>query len=171
MPASTETGTLSLGDSRHCSCGAEDVFSSAHMFASRPVSRRSSGDRSCVNASGSASRSTSKPAVSATGAVGSEEVIDVVLPGVSLDFRGSAAPSVSRSATVTVARAGVAADSSNSSSIDVPAPIVIIPPQMEHRARTPAVGTFDGSTRNIDRHSGHVTFTSPPSRSRMLVSS
>jgi len=60
---------------------------------------------------------------------------------------------------------------SNSSSIDVPAPIVMTPPQTEQRARTPADETFDGSTRNIDRHSGHVTFTSPPVCSRTRVSS
>jgi hypothetical protein len=44
------------------------------------------------------------------------------------------------------------------------AAIVITPPHTEHRARTPPVGTFDGSTRNTDRHSGHVTFTAPPPR-------
>jgi len=54
----------------------------------------------------------------------------------------------------------------NSSSIDSPAPTVMMPPQTEQRARTPAAGTFDGSTRKMDRHSGQETFTSPPLRSR-----
>lgn len=40
----------------------------------------------------------------------------------------------------------------------------MIPPHTEQRARTPTVGTFDGSTRNTDRHSGHDTFTTPPPR-------
>jgi hypothetical protein len=36
--------------------------------------------------------------------------------------------------------------------------IAMIAPQTEQRARTPAVGTFAGSTRNTEWHSGHVTF-------------
>jgi hypothetical protein len=48
--------------------------------------------------------------------------------------------------------------------LDDAAAMLITPPHTEHRARTPTVGTFDGSTRKIDRHSGHVTFTSPPPR-------
>lgn len=36
------------------------------------------------------------------------------------------------------------------------------PPQTEHRARTPPGGTRAGSTRKMDRHSGHVMFTIPP---------
>ena len=55
----------------------------------------------------------------------------------------------------------------NSSSIDPPAPTVMTPPHTEQRARTPAAGTFDGSTRKTDRHSGQETFTSPPLRSRI----
>jgi hypothetical protein len=51
----------------------------------------------------------------------------------------------------------------NSSSIELPAPIVMTPPHTEHRARSPIAGIFAGSTRNTDRHSGHETFTSPPS--------
>ena len=47
-----------------------------------------------------------------------------------------------------------------------PAPVpamVITPPQTEHRARATATGTFAGSTRNTERHSGQVTFMpSPP---------
>ena len=50
----------------------------------------------------------------------------------------------------------------NSSSIDVLGAIVSTPPHTEHRARTACDGIFAGSTRNTDRHSGHVTFTSPP---------
>jgi hypothetical protein len=51
----------------------------------------------------------------------------------------------------------------NSSSIELPAPIVMTPPQTEQRARRPNAGIFVGSTRNTDRHSGQETFTSPPS--------
>jgi len=51
----------------------------------------------------------------------------------------------------------------NSSSIELPAPIVMTPPQTEQRARRPKAGIFVGSTRNTDRHSGQETFTSPPS--------
>jgi hypothetical protein len=36
--------------------------------------------------------------------------------------------------------------------------IAMIAPQTEQRARTPADGTFAGSTRNTEWHSGHVTF-------------
>ncbi len=39
----------------------------------------------------------------------------------------------------------------------VPPAIAITPPHTEHRARTPVAGTFAGSTRNTDRHSGHAT--------------
>lgn len=35
-------------------------------------------------------------------------------------------------------------------------------PQTEQRARTPPGGTFDGSTRKVDWHSAHETFTAPP---------
>jgi hypothetical protein len=47
----------------------------------------------------------------------------------------------------------------NSSSIGAPAPTMITPPQTEQRARTPPDGTFVGSTRNTELHSGHETFT------------
>jgi hypothetical protein len=47
----------------------------------------------------------------------------------------------------------------NSSSIGAPAPTMMTPPQTEHRARTPPDGTFAGSTRNTELHSGHETFT------------
>jgi hypothetical protein len=50
----------------------------------------------------------------------------------------------------------------NSSSTAIPMPTVMTPPHTEQRARTPAVGTFAGSTRKTDWHSGHETFTSPP---------
>ena len=53
----------------------------------------------------------------------------------------------------------------NSSSMDAPLLIVITPPQTEHRARTAVGGTFAGSTRKTERHSGQETFTCPPSRS------
>jgi len=52
----------------------------------------------------------------------------------------------------------------NSSSIEDPAEIVMTPPQTEQRARTMADGTFAGSTRKTERHSGQETFTCPPSR-------
>ena len=38
------------------------------------------------------------------------------------------------------------------------ATMLMTPPHTEQRARMPAEGTFAGSTRNMDRHSGHVTF-------------
>lgn len=65
------------------------------------------------------------------------------------------------------AAAGVAASRAwlggpNSSWIDESTPTVITPPQTEQRARTPSGGTFDGSTRKTDLHSGQETFTSPP---------
>src|SRR5262249_31505351 len=52
----------------------------------------------------------------------------------------------------------------NSSSIEEPAEIVMTPPHTEQRARTVLDGTFAGSTRKTDRHSGQETFTFPPSR-------
>ncbi len=55
---------------------------------------------------------------------------------------------------------GVAAGvGANSSSIGAPAPTMMTPPHTEHRARTPPDGTFAGSTRNTELHSGHETFT------------
>lgn len=42
------------------------------------------------------------------------------------------------------------------------APTEITPPHTEHRARTPAAGTFAGSTRKTDRHSGQLTFIAIP---------
>ncbi len=54
-------------------------------------------------------------------------------------------------------------EGANSSSIELPAPTVITPPQTEQRARTPAEGTFAGSTRKTERHSGQETFNFPPS--------
>jgi hypothetical protein len=48
--------------------------------------------------------------------------------------------------------------SPKSFSIAPPCPIVITPPHTLHRARTPAVGIFAGSTRKTDRHSGQDTF-------------
>lgn len=59
------------------------------------------------------------------------------------------------------AGAAVARPSLKSFSIAPPLPIVITPPHTLHRARTPAVGIFVGSTRKTDRHSGQETFTSP----------
>ncbi len=55
---------------------------------------------------------------------------------------------------------GVAAGAgANSSSIGAPAPTMMTPPHTEQRARTPPDGTFAGSTRNTELHSGHETFT------------
>jgi hypothetical protein len=48
----------------------------------------------------------------------------------------------------------------NSSSAVRSTPMRMIPPQTEHRARTPPTATLAGSTRNTDRHSEHETFTS-----------
>ncbi|MCX5762060.1 MAG: hypothetical protein NTW72_11270 [Gemmatimonadetes bacterium] len=42
------------------------------------------------------------------------------------------------------------------------AAIEMTPPHTEQRARTPTVGTFEGSTRKTDRQSGHETFTAAP---------
>jgi hypothetical protein len=56
----------------------------------------------------------------------------------------------------------VAVSGANSSSIGFPAPMVITPPHTEHRARIPAVGIRAGSTRKMERHSGHETFTYQP---------
>lgn len=49
-----------------------------------------------------------------------------------------------------------------SSMLAVVPPIVITPPQIEQRARAPLSGTFAGSMRKTERHSGQATFTSPP---------
>jgi len=49
----------------------------------------------------------------------------------------------------------------NSSSIGDPAPTMMTPPHTEQRARTPSDGTFVGSTRKTELHSGHETFTCP----------
>jgi hypothetical protein len=60
---------------------------------------------------------------------------------------------------------GRGAEAGGAAIAPVGAAMEITPPQTEHRARTPTVGTFDGSTRNTDRHSGHETFTAaPPTR-------
>ena len=41
-------------------------------------------------------------------------------------------------------------------------PTRITAPQTEQRARTPPGGTLEGSTRKIELHSAHETFTAPP---------
>lgn len=63
-----------------------------------------------------------------------------------------------------VAGAGArpAVDGSNSSAKAPSRETVITPPHTEQRARTSA-GTFAGSTRKTEEHSGHATFTDPPS--------
>jgi hypothetical protein len=71
------------------------------------------------------------------------------------------------SLALTVRTAATEADEfeENSSSIDASLLIVMTPPQTEHRARTALGGTFAGSTRKTERHSGQETFICPPSRS------
>jgi hypothetical protein len=85
---------------------------------------------------------------------------DVAPPsgGVAVDIAGAILDSVGIDGVDVLDRAGA-----NSSSIELPAPIVITPPQTEQRARRPNSGIFVGSTRKSDRHSGQETFTSPPS--------
>jgi len=61
----------------------------------------------------------------------------------------------------TVGRLG-GGTSAKSSRTDVTGAMAITPPQTEHRARTGVSGSFAGSIRNIDRHSGQVTFTASP---------
>jgi hypothetical protein len=78
--------------------------------------------------------------------------VDVAIAGANLDSAG-----------VDRAEASLDRVGANSSSIELPTPIVITPPQTEQRARRPSSGIFVGSTRKTDRHSGHETFTSPPS--------
>jgi len=78
--------------------------------------------------------------------------VDMAVAGANLDSAG-----------VDRADASLYPVGANSSSIELPAPIVITPPQTEQRARRPSSGIFAGSTRKTDRHSGHETFTSPPS--------
>jgi hypothetical protein len=53
-------------------------------------------------------------------------------------------------------------DGANSSRTDAAGVTVIRPPHTAQRARTSADGNLLGSTRKTDRHSGQVTFTSPP---------
>jgi hypothetical protein len=65
-------------------------------------------------------------------------------------------------ATVAVGRSPCAPRGANSSRTDDGGVTVIKPPHTAHRARTSAAGSFPGSTRKTDRHSGQVTFTSPP---------
>ncbi len=75
----------------------------------------------------------------------------------------------------TAANAGADVDDevaapANSARASSPPAIVITPPHTEQRARTLADGTFDGSTRKIDRHSGQETFmTSPPPGRRASI--
>ena len=64
----------------------------------------------------------------------------------------------------------VAPADANSARASSPAAIVMTPPQTEQRARTLVSGTFDGSTRKIDRHSGQVTFMTFPQPARRASS-
>lgn len=68
------------------------------------------------------------------------------------------APAVAPGAAAGTAATGVDG-AANSSSIGAAAPTMMTPPQTEQRARTPADGTFSGSTRKTELHSGHETFT------------
>jgi hypothetical protein len=81
------------------------------------------------------------------------------------DTRGWVAGSTTGSADRGIAGAGARSAAGDPPAATAPGgAIVITPPHTEQRARTPTVGTFDGSTRKTDRHSGHDTFTSPPPR-------
>ncbi len=63
---------------------------------------------------------------------------------------------------VCVTRGGGLAVGGGAGCAPFPAPTEITPPHTEQRARTPAAGTFAGSTRKTDRHSGQLTFIAFP---------
>jgi hypothetical protein len=67
---------------------------------------------------------------------------------------------IARSAASQPPRAGIAATVAADTGASMP--IRITAPQTEQRARTPPGGTFEGSTRKIELHSAHETFTAPP---------
>lgn len=87
------------------------------------------------------------------GATGAAGVTRRVRAGVIVSGAASASDSIAtRSWRSIVSREG-----------DVPSmPMRTTAPQTEQRARTPPGGTFEGSTRKIDWHSAHETFTAPP---------
>src|SRR5690606_23085531 len=58
-------------------------------------------------------------------------------------------------------RLGTRGASAKSSFIELAPATRKIPPQTEHRARTPTSGTLTGSTRKTLRHSGQLTFINP----------
>ena len=77
--------------------------------------------------------------------------------------RPAGAPPNAESRAGALAVAPATAPATAKSAFLAPAdPTEITPPHTEHRARTPAGGTFAGSTLKIERHSGHATFMTPP---------
>ena len=131
--------------------GAEVVGPSAICVMGGGVGARGAGAAGAAWSAGAASRCSAADAAANAGATS----------------RGGAADAA--------ANAGADVDDAvatpaNSARASMPPAIVITPPHTEHRARTRADGTFDGSTRKIDRHSGQETFmTSPPPGRRASI--
>ena len=101
-------------------------------------------------------------------AVESAESADSATPDGAVAPRGSFAPvrgwgagagAIDRGAGAKVLEGvGRDAGAANSGCASALRAMVITPPQTEQRARTLAAGTLSGSTRKIERHSGHTTF-------------
>lgn len=102
--------------------------------------------------------------IAAAGTAGVTGALEAERIGASLPSVGVPAIGVGEAPAAANGRAGVNLDAFTAPSEDgvtemgsVPPEMEITPPQTEQRARTPVAGTFAGSTRKTERHSGQET--------------
>jgi hypothetical protein len=101
-----------------------------------------------------------------TGAIGRSGVYDAGAASASDSIMARSAASQPRPALAIGAAAvpveGAAEGVTVEGTVAASMPMRMTAPQTEQRARTPPGGTFAGSTRKIELHSAHETFTAPP---------
>ncbi len=131
----------------------------------RPAGAAATGGAGCgaTRGGGTGGVATAAPTPAAAGRATLGADAAIAGAGVCTAGRGSTAGAEG----APYAAAPLAAPANSARESAAPA-MVITPPQIEQRARTLVPGTFAGSTRNTERHSGQVTFMPcpPPARRR-----
>ena len=146
--------SVSLGDAMSFATGAvawtatTSMAASATAGATGSLSALSSGSIAAADAIGVDARDGESNGVAGIG-VGT---LTRGAAGVAMDARHGAAASDDGVATPPAVAVA------NSARASAPAAMTMTPPHTEQRARTLEPGSLAGSTRNTDRHSGHVTF-------------
>ncbi len=150
-------GGLNVGvDERHT--GACDGGSGAAGLGGTSRVRSKTG----AGCAGGAVAAREKPPVERGIAIGSGTAAIGVMGVGGIETRGLVHTGLPAGATCATDATG--ATGATGATAAIGAAMAMMPPHTEQRARTPTVGTLDGSTRNTDRHSGHETFTTPPPR-------